>query len=154
MLINQEVHSQIPHDITKMNDNINMDSTIAGLMNTHSWLATNQESIICWLKIITLGQNNHNSYLQHIWRLLETIIKKVINLLESDHHSGFKLGIYWDHVAKYLVFCVVRYRSLFFLLSFFLFTIVLPVFLCCTALIFPLVFSSVYRMVMFFFNRC
>ena len=41
ILINQEVHSQIPHVLTKMNDNINMDSTIAGLMNTHSWLATN-----------------------------------------------------------------------------------------------------------------
>jgi hypothetical protein len=30
------VHSQIPHAITKMNNNINMDSTITGLMNTHS----------------------------------------------------------------------------------------------------------------------
>jgi hypothetical protein len=25
-----------PHDMIKMNDNINMDSRIAGLMNTHS----------------------------------------------------------------------------------------------------------------------
>jgi hypothetical protein len=40
-----------PHDITTMNDNINMDSTIPGSMNARSWVTTGEESRLCWWKI-------------------------------------------------------------------------------------------------------
>jgi hypothetical protein len=49
------VHTKRPHAITKMNDNINMDSTIPGSMNARSWVTTGEESRFCWWKIPTIG---------------------------------------------------------------------------------------------------
>ena len=50
-------HSKRPHTITKMYDQINVESTIVWLGSAHSQIDTCYECsiYICWLKIITQG---------------------------------------------------------------------------------------------------
>lgn len=43
------------HYYKKMNDNLDIDSTIAESVNAHRLLTTILEGRICWLKTITLG---------------------------------------------------------------------------------------------------
>jgi len=49
------IHSKRPHTINKMNDNKNMDSTIAESINAPTYVGR-----ICWFKIITLRTKIHN----------------------------------------------------------------------------------------------
>ena len=53
--IDSLVLKKIPcmYSLTKIINNINIDSIIAGSMNVRSYLTTRQEGRICWLKSIT-----------------------------------------------------------------------------------------------------
>ena len=52
-------HTKRPHTITKMNDNIYMDSTMPGSIHTRSWVTTGKESIFSWLKTLILETNEN-----------------------------------------------------------------------------------------------
>ena len=84
-----------PHTyITTMIDNINMDISVAGLVNarTYSWLLL--ANMVLWLKIITLS----------IWRMI-----LLIDLISSNHKHLKKVMVFTRDRKTYNQLVYIKY---------------------------------------------